>query len=121
MTESSELAPRRRLFACLLAAVGIVIAMTYVLASPGRVVGYVEKNGQLVEIGRSYMPGMIALVSIQAVAAMILVVGVVAAMSKKNKLATRSFGVATIVGLIPTIIPGVLAFFARKLIARKPA
>lgn len=116
-----EPTPRRRLLACMLAALGGLVSLLYVLATPGRLVGYMEKDGQLVEIGSNYNRGTIVLVSIQAIAAIVMAVGLVAAVTKRNKLASQSFGVATIVGLIPAILPGVLAFFARRLIARKPA
>jgi hypothetical protein len=109
---------RGRVLGCVLAGLGGLVALTYVMATSTEVEAYMERDGQLVRIAGGYRPVAIVLVTIQAVAAVAALVGLVAAARKSDRVATRSLGVAAIAGLVPALLPGVLAFFARVLVMR---
>jgi hypothetical protein len=105
-----------RTLAYVLAALGGLVALTYIMATPTKVEAYMERDGQYVLFDSGYRPVAIVLVTIQAVAAVATFVGLVAAARKSDRVATRSLGVAAIAGLIPAVLPGVLAFLARRLV-----
>jgi hypothetical protein len=114
---------RTRILACVSAAVGAFVALTFVMATPTKIEAYSDNNGQVVMLASHYRPVAIVLVIIQAVALIATVVGLVAAARRTDRIATRSFEVAAVTGLVPTVVPGVLAFLARRLVVQssKPA
>jgi hypothetical protein len=113
-----EPSSRVRVLACVLAGLCGLVALTYVMATPTKVEAYVERDGQLVQFDGGYRPVAMILATVQAIAAVAALIGLVAAARNSDRVAARSLGVAAVAGLVPALVPGVLAFFARKFVVQ---
>ncbi len=104
---------RSRSIALILAGLAAVAALIFVTATPLVTTTKVELDGAVVA-GSSIRSLWIVFAVTQCVALLAAVFGSIAVVRHKDRSAGISLGVATIAGLVPAIVPGVLAAFARN-------
>jgi hypothetical protein len=103
---------------CGLAGLAAFLALVSESAFPARTSWSWERDGVIIAGGSSYHPWMAVLAMIQVVAMVAALVGLGLAAGRRDTAAGRSLLVAGVAGLVPTVVPGVVALLARWFVRR---
>lgn len=107
---------RVRLAALSLAALAAATALVFVAVTPFVSRARIENNGSVRDLGTSINGLSLTFVVIQLVAVVAAVAALVAALRGDDGVAGGALKVAAVAGLVPAIVPGVLAFCALRLL-----
>jgi len=103
---------------CILAGVAALTALTFAIAMPTTTSATVERGGVVTSLGTNVHWLTLVFVVLQEVAALAAFTGIILVLSGRPQPARRALMVASMTGLVPVVVPGVLALLATYLLGK---